>query len=125
MNACEKEVLNAICSLVILSRVITMFEWTGCVLLARNGFDVSPLKKLGQRRGDIEFAALCQMCQVSNRAPAIQQQEQPAFSAWESAGQGDGRRAGDHTEDRSCSKGALLCAKCGHHVSPPYYEMTE
>ena len=44
MNACEKEALNAICSLLILSRVITTFEWTGCLLLVRNGLDVSPLQ---------------------------------------------------------------------------------
>src|SRR5258706_11788827 len=119
MNACEKEALNAICSPVILSRVITTFERTGGILLARNGLDVSPLQKLGQRRGDIEFAALGQMCQVSNRAPAIQQQEQPAFSAWQSAGQGDGRSAGDHTEDGSCPKSFFLQAKCRHSSSPP------
>jgi len=64
MNACEKEAINAICSLVILSRVITMFEWTGCILLVRNGLDVAPLQKPGKRVGNIEFAALRQACQV-------------------------------------------------------------
>jgi hypothetical protein len=72
MNACEKEAINAIRSLVILSRVITTFEWTGCILLVRNGLDVAPLQKPGKCRSDIQLAALRQTCQVRYSAPPIE-----------------------------------------------------
>jgi hypothetical protein len=56
------------------------------VLVVFRGLDVSPLMKSRKRRGNIEFAALRQTGQVSDRAPPIEEQEYPAFSARELAG---------------------------------------
>src|SRR5256885_16803281 len=82
--------------------------------------DVAPLQKLGQRRGDIEFAALRQTRQVGDRAPAIQQQEHPAFPARELASKRRCLQVGNNTEYWRCVESSLLRAKFRHHTSPSY-----
>jgi hypothetical protein len=53
-----------------------------------NRLDRTLLKKAGKRRGNIEFAALCQMSQICDVTLPIQEQEYPAFPARELARKG-------------------------------------
>jgi hypothetical protein len=46
-------------------------------------FDIPLLEKFGKGRGNIEFAALCQMRQIRYRALPIEKQQYPAFPARE------------------------------------------
>ena len=60
--------------------------------------DVAPLKKPGQRRGDIEFTAPRQTGHIGDRAPAIEEQDHPAIPARELGDKRGGELAGDHAE---------------------------
>jgi hypothetical protein len=70
--------------------------------------DIAPLQKPGKCMGNIKLAALRQMCQVGDRAPAIYKQKYPAFPAREVAGKRGGWYAGYNLEHSRCSERAFL-----------------
>ena len=83
-------------------------------------FDVAPLQEAGQRRGNFEFVAPRQSRQVSDRAPAVEKEQDPALSAGQLASKrGDGL-AGDGAEHSRGPEAAFLWAKFRHDWLSPF-----
>jgi hypothetical protein len=84
-----------------------------------NRLNITLLKKAGKRRGNIEFAALCQMRQICYTALSIEEQEYPAFPARELSRKYLCRYGRDNLEHKRCVNNSSLCAKFRHHPSLP------
>ena len=83
--------------------------------------DITLLQKPGKGVRNIEFAALCQMSQICDTALPIEEQEYPAFPAWELTCKCLRRYGRDNPENKSCVKSSFLCSKFRHSPSLPSY----
>jgi hypothetical protein len=81
--------------------------------------DVAPVQEPGQCIRYIKFASLRQARYLGDRSFAIEQQEHPAFPAWELAGKRRCLEARGKAERSRGIESALLCLKVrSHHLSP-------
>ena len=80
----------------------------GEVLLKR--LDIPLVKKPRKGVRNIEFAALSQMRQICNATLPIQEQEYPAFPAWELTRKCLHWCGRNNTENERCVKSSFLCS---------------